>query len=113
VLVLLFNGMRCPLTAVAARHTDDRRDNFDIYLPEWLARWNKHLALYVVGLVLWPRGRAERAERHGVDEVKSRCRTTATPSWPSSATYTSGTPAPRTVPTHPPIHRSPPARTAS
>ena len=56
VLVLLFNGMRCPLTAVAARHTDDRRDNFDIYLPEWLARWNKHLfgTLYVVGLlVLW------------------------------------------------------------
>jgi hypothetical protein len=56
VLVLLFNGMRCPLTAVAARHTDDRRDNFDIYLPEWLARWNKHVfgTLYVVGLlVLW------------------------------------------------------------
>lgn len=56
VLVLLFNGMRCPLTAVAARHTDDRRDNFDIYLPEWLARWNKHVfgTLYVVALlVLW------------------------------------------------------------
>jgi hypothetical protein len=26
---------------VAARYTDDRRDNFDIYLPLWLARHNK------------------------------------------------------------------------
>jgi hypothetical protein len=30
--------MRCPLTGIAARYTDDRRDNFDIYLPPWLAR---------------------------------------------------------------------------
>jgi hypothetical protein len=28
-------------TDVAARYTDDRRDNFDIYLPLWLARYNK------------------------------------------------------------------------
>ena len=34
VLILVVNGMRCPLTGVAARYTDDRRDNFDIYLPE-------------------------------------------------------------------------------
>ncbi len=41
VLVLMANGGHCPLTAVAARYTTDRRDNFDIYLPEWLARYNK------------------------------------------------------------------------
>ncbi len=41
VLVLVVNRWRCPLTAVAARYTNDRRDNFDIYLPEWLARHNK------------------------------------------------------------------------
>jgi len=41
VLVIVLNAWRCPLTAVAARFTDDRRDNFDIYLPEWLARHNK------------------------------------------------------------------------
>jgi hypothetical protein len=41
VLVLIANGGHCPLTAVAARYTMDRRDNFDIYLPEWLARHNK------------------------------------------------------------------------
>ncbi len=53
VLVLVFNRMRCPLTGVAARYTEDRRDNFDIYLPEWLARHNKLIfgVLYVAGLV--------------------------------------------------------------
>jgi len=53
VLVLAFNRMRCPLTAVAARHTDDRRPNFDIYLPEWLARYNKEVfgTLYLLGIL--------------------------------------------------------------
>jgi hypothetical protein len=53
VLVLAANGWSCPLTAVAARYTDDRRDNFDIYLPVWLARYNKALfgTLFVAGLV--------------------------------------------------------------
>ncbi len=52
VLVILANNWRCPLTAVAARFTDDRRDNFDIYLPLWLARYNKAIFgwLFVVGV---------------------------------------------------------------
>ena len=41
VAILIANRMRCPLTGVASRYTDDRRDNFDIYLPLWLARYNK------------------------------------------------------------------------
>jgi hypothetical protein len=59
VAVLLLNGMTCPLTDVAARYTGDRRANFDIYLPEWLARNNKTIfgSLYgiatLVLLVLW------------------------------------------------------------
>jgi hypothetical protein len=40
-VALVLNGWRCPLTGVAARYADDRRDNFDIYLPAWLARHNK------------------------------------------------------------------------
>lgn len=53
-LVLLLNSGRCPLTDVAARYTDDRRANFDIYLPEWLARHNKQIftLLFVAGLAL-------------------------------------------------------------
>jgi hypothetical protein len=53
VLVLLFNDWRCPLTPVAARFTTDRRANFDIFLPEWIARYNKEIfgGLYVAGLL--------------------------------------------------------------
>ncbi len=63
-LVLVLNSWRCPLTGIAARYTDDRRDNFDIYLPQWLARYNKEIfgSLYVVGiawtLIAWLRSRA-------------------------------------------------------
>lgn len=51
-IVLAANGRRCPLTSVARRYTDERRDNFDIYLPNWLARHNKLIfgALYVAGV---------------------------------------------------------------
>jgi len=61
VVVLFLNRMRCPLTPLAARYTEERRPNFDIYLPEWMARYNKQIfgTLYVVGilfaLVTWAR----------------------------------------------------------
>ena len=53
VLILIGNRMRCPLTDVAGRYTSDRQDNFDIYLPLWLARYNKTIfgMLYTVGVV--------------------------------------------------------------
>jgi hypothetical protein len=49
--VLAMNRGRCPLTDVAGRYTKDRTDNFDIYLPLWLARWNKAIfgTLFVLG----------------------------------------------------------------
>jgi hypothetical protein len=62
-LVLGVNRMRCPLTPLAARYTEDRRDNFDIYLPEWLARHNKLIfgGLYFGGVLYtffrWAGGR--------------------------------------------------------
>ncbi len=56
-LVLGLNRGRCPLTDMAARYTDDRVGNFDIYLPLWLARYNKVIFgfLFVAGelVVLW------------------------------------------------------------
>ena len=53
VAVLALNKWRCPLTSVAARYTTDRRANFDIYLPEWLAKHNKVIfgTIYLVGVV--------------------------------------------------------------
>ena len=56
-VVILANRGRCPLTDVAARLTLERADNFDIYLPLWLARHNKAIfgSLFIAGelFVLW------------------------------------------------------------
>jgi FtsH-binding integral membrane protein len=55
--VLAANRGRCPMTDWAARFTSERAANFDIYLPEWLARNNKAIfgTLFVVNelIVLW------------------------------------------------------------
>jgi hypothetical protein len=53
VFIILANRWRCPLTGVAARYTEDRQDNFDIYLPLWLARYNKEIfgSLFFAGLL--------------------------------------------------------------
>jgi hypothetical protein len=52
-LVLALNRGRCPLTDLAGRYTTERADNFDIYLPLWLARYNKAIfgVLFVAGVL--------------------------------------------------------------
>ena len=49
--VLAVNHGRCPLTDLARHYTSDPTDNFDIYLPNWLARHNKTIfgSLFVAG----------------------------------------------------------------
>ena len=37
IAILATNNWRCPLQRIGALYTSDRRANFDIYLPEWLA----------------------------------------------------------------------------
>lgn len=62
--VLAANGGRCPLTDLAAKYTADRRPNFDIYLPNWLAEHNKVIfgTLFVAGegvvIACWLMGRS-------------------------------------------------------
>jgi hypothetical protein len=52
-LVLLLFRMACPLTLVARRYSDSTRANFDIYRPEWLARYNKLIyGLLLVGILV-------------------------------------------------------------
>lgn len=59
-VVLGLNGGRCPLTDWAAQYTTERAPNFDIYLPMWLAQYNKLIfgTLFVIGemvvAVCWP-----------------------------------------------------------
>jgi hypothetical protein len=49
--IIVSNRGRCPLTGMAARHTEQRSANFDIYRAVWLARYNKAIfgTLFVVG----------------------------------------------------------------
>ena len=40
VVLLSFKKM-CPLTIMARKYSESTKDNFDIYLPNWLAKYNK------------------------------------------------------------------------
>ena len=53
-LVLLIFNKFCPLTLVARQYSDSEKDNFDIFLPNWLAKHNKLIftAIYVLALLL-------------------------------------------------------------
>ena len=56
VLVLVLFRLACPLTVVARRYSASQAPNFDIYLPAWIARYNKLIygaimVVVVVGLV--------------------------------------------------------------
>ncbi|MFD0863817.1 hypothetical protein ACFQ1M_16495 [Sungkyunkwania multivorans] len=53
-IVLLLFKMYCPLTVLARNFSDSQKDNFDIFLPNWLAKHNKLIftTIFVVGFVL-------------------------------------------------------------
>jgi hypothetical protein len=40
IIVIVSNKWKCPVTNIAEKYTDERQSNFDIYLPEWLAKYN-------------------------------------------------------------------------
>ena len=47
-LTLAVFRLYCPLTVMARRYSDSTRHNFDIYLPEWLAKYNKQIYTSIV-----------------------------------------------------------------
>jgi len=53
-VVLVLFKMFCPLTLIARKYSDSEKDNFDIYLPNWLARYNKIIftTIYLVGVII-------------------------------------------------------------
>ncbi|MBP7556590.1 MAG: hypothetical protein KA821_10020 [Chitinophagaceae bacterium] len=51
-IVLLWFRLSCPLTVLARRYSDSDRSNFDIYLPEWLARYNKQIYTGIMVIIL-------------------------------------------------------------
>jgi hypothetical protein len=52
--VLLVFKMFCPLTLVARKYSDSQKDNFDIFLPNWLAKNNKLIftSIFIAGLII-------------------------------------------------------------
>jgi len=53
-VVLVLFKMFCPLTLLARKYSDSNKDNFDIFLPNWLARYNKIIftSIYLVGVII-------------------------------------------------------------
>lgn len=51
-LTLIIFKWTCPLTLVARKYSDSKMDNFDIYLPNWLARHTKTIYTSLVGIIL-------------------------------------------------------------
>jgi uncharacterized BrkB/YihY/UPF0761 family membrane protein len=49
-LVLLLSKMFCPLTIIARKYSDSTKDNFDIFLPNWLAKYNKLIYTSIFGI---------------------------------------------------------------
>ncbi len=56
-ITLAIFKMFCPLTLIARKYSDSDRDNFDIFLPNWLAKHNKVIftSIFVIAviIVLW------------------------------------------------------------
>ena len=53
-IILLIFKFFCPLTIMARKYSDSTKDNFDIYLPNWLAKYNKliYSGIMVVIIIL-------------------------------------------------------------
>jgi hypothetical protein len=49
--LLIFENI-CPLTLVARKFSNSEKDNFDIFLPSWLARYNKLIYSILLGLAI-------------------------------------------------------------
>jgi hypothetical protein len=49
-IVLLSFKWQCPLTILARKYSDSTKDNFDIFLPNWLAKYNKviYITIFIV-----------------------------------------------------------------
>ena len=52
--VLLLFKWFCPLTVIARKYSNSNKNNFDIYLPEWLAKYNKQIytTIFVLALLI-------------------------------------------------------------
>jgi hypothetical protein len=50
-IVLLYFHWQCPFTILARKYSDSTKDNFDIYIPNWLAKYNKPIYITLFSLI--------------------------------------------------------------
>lgn len=51
-LILLTFKSHCPLNLLARKYSNSPKDNFDIYLPNWLAKYTKLVYTTIFALIL-------------------------------------------------------------
>lgn len=51
-IILVLFKMMCPLTIIARKYSDSSKDNFDIFLPNWLAKNNKLIYTIFLSIIL-------------------------------------------------------------
>lgn len=53
-LILIMFNYSCPLTIIAKKYSNSTKDNFDIYLPNWLAKYTKliYTSFFLVILII-------------------------------------------------------------
>jgi len=47
IVLVVFKSI-CPVTLIARKYSDSQKENFDIYLPNWLAKYNKLIYTTIV-----------------------------------------------------------------
>lgn len=51
IILIIFKSI-CPVTLLARKYSDSTKENFDIYLPNWLAKYNKLIYSTIVLVAL-------------------------------------------------------------
>lgn len=51
IILLVFKNS-CPVTLIARKYSTSEKANFDIFLPNWLAKYNKQLYSVIVSIAL-------------------------------------------------------------
>ncbi|MFE3848752.1 hypothetical protein ACFX5D_12330 [Flavobacterium sp. LB3P45] len=51
-IILVALKFFCPLTILARKYSNSTKDNFDIYLPNWLAKYTKLIYSGIVAIIL-------------------------------------------------------------
>ena len=51
-ITLLVFKFFCPLTIIARKYSDSTKANFDIYIPNWLAKYNKTIYTSILVIII-------------------------------------------------------------